>query len=123
RARPYFLGTIPAIRDAVGELLLQYAKHDEAVAVLRQAMSLAPDENGIREHYGMALFYAKQYREAVSVLERLVNDESGKTARSTGGADTPVRQSYANRADIRTALGECQMQIDQPREARDNFEL
>jgi tetratricopeptide (TPR) repeat protein len=115
-----FYENSPAIRDAVGQLLVQEKKYDEAVPVLRQATALAPEEGVIREHYGMALFYAKQYREAASVLERLVNTKPAPTdARDDGKA----KPSYANRADIRTAIGECQMEMDQPREARDNFEL
>jgi Tfp pilus assembly protein PilF len=105
----------PAIRDAVGQLLMQETppRYNEAVAVLRQASALAPDENTIREHYGMALFYDKQYREAAGVLQRLVDAKD----------DGKGRTSYANRADIRTAIGECQMEMDQPRDAKDNFEM
>jgi tetratricopeptide (TPR) repeat protein len=102
----------PAIRDAVGQLLMQDGQYAEAIAVLRQASALAPDEATIREHYGMALYYAKQYREALSVLERLVNAKD----------DGKGRPQYVNRADIRTAIGECQMEIDRPREAKEHFE-
>ena len=116
REKLNFYENSPAIRDAVGQLLVQDKKYDEAVPVLRQANALAPDEQVVREHYGMALYYAKNYREAAAVLERLVNakdDDSGKTA----------RPSYAKRADIRIAIGECYMEMDQPREARENFEM
>src|SRR2546421_5615295 len=103
-----FFENSAAIRDAVGQLLMQDTppKYDEAVLVLRQASSLAPDEMQIREHYGMALYYSKQYREAISQIERLLKEEK-----------------YNKRADIHTVLGECLMQIDQPRDARDHFEL
>ncbi|HEV8377533.1 MAG TPA: tetratricopeptide repeat protein [Tepidisphaeraceae bacterium] len=113
RGKLSFFENSPAIRDAVGQLLVQDGQHAEAATILRQASALAPDEQTIREHYGMALFYNKQYREAVSVLERLINAKD----------DGKGRPSYANRADLRTAIGECQMEIDQPRDARDNFEL
>jgi len=110
-----------AIRDAVGQLLVQEKKYDEAVPVLRQAIALAPEESGIREHYGMALYYAKQYREAALVLERLGNmekpDAKGKKS------DGKIVQDYANRGDLRMAIGVCQMELDQPRDARDSFEM
>lgn len=119
REKLNFFENSPAIRDAVGQLLAQEGKFDEAVTVLRQASSLAPDEQGIREHYGLALYYAKQYREAAAVLERIVTTAQ-KTP--TSSEEKNPKPSYANRADIRTALGECQMEIDRPRDARDNFE-
>jgi len=52
------------------------------------------------------------------VLERLVNQKT-----EARGQKSEVINSYSNRADIRTALGECQMEIEQPRDARDNFEM
>src|SRR2546421_8106599 len=109
-----FFENSAAIRDAVGQLLMQDTppKYDEAVLVLRQASSLAPDEMQIREHYGMALYYSKQYREAISQIERLLKEEK-----------------YNKRADIHTVLGECLMQVatgegaSELRDARDHFEL
>jgi len=97
----------------------------EAVAILRQASALAPEEQTIREHYGLALYYAKQYREAASVLERLINSPvvSGPSSVAKDNGQRTTDNPYAKRADIRTALGECQMEMDQPRDARDNFEL
>jgi len=111
-----FFENSPAIRDAVGQLLMQSSEHpnyDEAVLILRQASALAPEESQIREHYGMALYYTKQYREAISTLERLMTPPKGET----------VESKYSRRADLHTVLGECMMQIDQPRDARDHFEL
>jgi Flp pilus assembly protein TadD len=113
REKLNFFENSPAIRDAVGQLMVQDGQYAEATPILRQASALAPEEPAIREHYGMALYYNKQYREAESVLERLVNAKD----------DGKGRPSYAKRADIRTAIGECQMEIDQPRDARDNFEV
>src|SRR5207244_199249 len=133
-----FFENSPAIRDAVGQLLMQDAadgsqrdpnrsesrlgtqtedrsqKYAEAAAILRQASALAPEEQPIREHYGMALYYNKQYREAESVLERLLNQKS---------EDRSQKTDYNQRADIHTVIGECQMEIDQLRDARDHFEL
>lgn len=94
-----------AIRDAVGQLLVQQGRYAEAVPVLRQASILATDELQIREHLAMALVYAKQHREAMPVLEKLLKDEK-----------------YARRADVLTALGECQLLTGRYREARESFE-
>ena len=109
-----FFENSAAIRDAVGQLLMQDTppKYDEAALVLRQASSLAPEEMQIREHYGMALYYSKQYHEAISQIERLLKEEK-----------------YNKRADIHTVLGECLMQVatgegaSELRDARDHFEL
>jgi len=106
-----FFENSPAIRDAVGQLIMQapaneHPNYEEATLILRQASALAPEEQQIREHYGMALYYSKQYREAISQLDQLLKEEK-----------------YNKRADIHTVLGECLMQIDQPRDARDHFEL
>jgi Flp pilus assembly protein TadD len=100
-----FFENSPAIRDMVGQLLMQDGKFTEATPILRQASVLASDEQPIREHYGLALFYNKQYGEAVMVLDRLVKDKK-----------------YAERADLWTALGECKLELKQPREAREDFE-
>ncbi len=93
------------IRDAVGQLLSQDGKHAEAVMQLRHASILAPDEQGIREHLALATYYARDYREAAHIIERLMADEK-----------------YAARADLLSALGECRMQLGLFREARESFE-
>lgn len=96
----------PAIRDAVGELLVQDGKFDEGAVLLRQASILAPDEMQIREHLGLALYYAKNYVEAAAVIERLLKNES-----------------YSQRGDLMLVLGECQLQTEHPREARESFQV
>jgi Flp pilus assembly protein TadD len=93
------------IRDAVGQLLMQKGKYAEAVEVLRQASILSSDDNTIREHLALAQFQNKQYRDAMDVLVRLVRDDK-----------------YLKRADLYLALGECQMQLGKPRDARDSFD-
>jgi Flp pilus assembly protein TadD len=95
-----------AIRDAVGQLLAQGGKYALAARVLKQASILAPDEPGIKEHLALALYHAKEFRQAADVLEALTKEER-----------------YRTRADLLAALGECQLQIERPRDARDNFEL
>jgi Flp pilus assembly protein TadD len=105
KGRMSFFENSPAIRDMVGQLLMQDGKFTEATTILRQASVLASDEQPIREHYALALFYNKQYGEATMVLDRLVKDKK-----------------YAERADLWTALGECKLELKQPREAREAFE-
>ncbi len=95
-----------AIRDALGQLLLEQGKYAEAATMLRQASLLAPDELTTREHLAMALFYNKDFREAGQQFERLVADKK------YGGS----------RVDLITALGECHLQNGRPRDARDRFE-
>jgi Flp pilus assembly protein TadD len=94
-----------AMRDAVGQLLLQAKRYREASDVLRQASFLAADDMQIRERLGLALYYDKQYREAGEVLVKLTADERN-----------------ASRADLLSALGQCQLQNARPRDARQTFE-
>jgi tetratricopeptide (TPR) repeat protein len=94
------------IRDAVGELLMQKGKHHAAVEMLRQASILAADDNGIREHLAMACFYDKQYADAADLIGRVVHDDK-----------------YAKRTDLFLVMGECQLKLNKPRDARDSFEV
>ena len=84
------------IRDAVGQLLVNDGKYIEAARVLRQASILAPDDQGIREHLALALYYAKDYRDASMVLSQLMKDEG-----------------YARRSDLLFVMGECQFHAGQ----------
>jgi superkiller protein 3 len=94
-----------ALRDALGQLLVQQGEYEEAVPMLRQAMLLSPDDQTVREHLAMAQFYDKDFVGASINFERLVKDEKLKT-----------------RVDLVTAYGECLLQNGRPREARDQFE-
>jgi Flp pilus assembly protein TadD len=94
------------IRDAVGQLLVHEGSYEQGARILRQASILAPDDLGIREHLGLALYYARDYREAAFVLGQLLKDDR-----------------YARRSDLLFALGECRFQSNQLREARESFEL
>jgi Flp pilus assembly protein TadD len=89
------------IRDAVGQLLMQFKKYDEAAAVLRQATILATDDLVIQEHLGFALYFAGKYAEAVEPLRKVLKSES-----------------YAKRADVHMALGKSLLEIGKLREAR-----
>ena len=93
------------IRDAAGQLLARQQKWPEAVDMLRQATVLAEDDVTVREHYAMALYFNKQYRESSDVLARLVSNDK-----------------CSNRGDLFLALGECQLQLNQPRQAWTSIE-
>lgn len=94
-----------AIRDAVGQLLVEQGRYREGAEMLREASILATDDQTIRDHLAFALFYAKQYGESSQVFVRLLRDEG-----------------FAKRADVRGALAECQAQAGQLRDARASFE-
>ncbi len=93
------------IRDAVGQLLGQQDRPGDAIAMFRQATILRPDEPVFREHFALALYQDRQYGTCVDQLSRLLK-EAG----------------YAERADLRTALGESQAQLGRWRDARASFE-
>src|SRR5262249_15152100 len=93
------------IRDAVGQMLVQQHQYPQAAEMLRQASILATDDASIREHLALALYYSQQYAEAMDVLTRLVKDEP-----------------YSKRADLMTALGECQLATGHARDSRESFE-
>jgi tetratricopeptide (TPR) repeat protein len=94
-----------AIRDAVGQLLVGQKEYAKAADMLRQASVLTPDDLMIREHLGLALYYAKQYEDSVATLTKLLKEEK-----------------YEKRSDLWATVGECQSQLGQFREARDSFE-
>jgi tetratricopeptide (TPR) repeat protein len=94
-----------AIRDAVGQLLAAQGRYAEAVDMLRQGSILASEDNSVREHLALALYYAGQYREAADVLSRLLKDVT-----------------LCGRADLYSALGECQLHMGRLREARASLE-
>jgi tetratricopeptide (TPR) repeat protein len=95
----------PTLQHAIGQLLADQGKYTEAVAALRQASILAPDDLTIREHLAMALFEDHQYRDAADSYGRLIRDEAN-----------------AKRCELWIALGECQMQIGRASDARNSFD-
>jgi tetratricopeptide (TPR) repeat protein len=105
QAKVVFFEHSATIRDAVGQLLMEKGKFQQAVEVLHQASILATDDQPVREHLALAHFKNKQYAEASEVLARLVKQEK-----------------YVQRADLHLALGECQLQMNKPRDARATFE-
>jgi tetratricopeptide (TPR) repeat protein len=94
-----------AIRDAIGQLLMQRGETAAAIDMLRQASILATDDKVIREHLALALFQGNRPREAGDMLAKLVKDDP-----------------YATRGDLWTALGECRLQEGDLRAARESFE-
>ncbi len=102
--RVVFFEHSPAIRTALGTLLMQAGRPAEAVTMFRQASHLT-DDAAVREQLALAELAAKNYREAEAQLDRL-----------TGvGRDT-------TRVDLLLALGECRLQLNKPAEARDAFQ-
>jgi len=93
------------IRDATGQLLMQFKKYDEAAAILRQASILATDDPVIQEHLGFALYFAGKYAEAVEPLRKVLKNES-----------------YSKRADCHLALGKSLLELGKLREAREALE-
>ena len=95
----------PAIRDAYGQLLVQAGRYGDAVDMFRQASVLAEDDLTLRERFGLALYYDKQYVEAADVLGKLLE-----------------KDDFKDRADLLAALGQAQLQTGKPRDARRSFE-
>jgi tetratricopeptide (TPR) repeat protein len=105
QARVTYFEHSGAIRDAVGQLMMQQGRFAEAVAMLREASILAEDDPGIHERLALALYRNKDYREASEVISGLVQTDP-----------------FSKRVDMFTLLGECQLQLSRPREARASFE-
>jgi tetratricopeptide (TPR) repeat protein len=83
-----------AVRDAVGLLLLQQHRPDDAVEMFRRATILAPDDSTLREHLANGLFQSGQYAEATEVLRALLDEKE-----------------YAKRTDLRLTLADSEMAV------------
>jgi tetratricopeptide (TPR) repeat protein len=94
-----------AIRDAVGQLLIQQKQYNAAMQMENEAAILTPDDMTIREHQAMAQFYARQYDQASMTLARLTSQDK-----------------FTKRSDLYACLGECYDHLGRHREARDAFE-
>ena len=105
QAKVVYFESSAAIRDAVGQLLIQFKKYDEAATVLRQASILAADDLLIHEHLAFALFFNKQYGEAVEPFKKTLKAEEN-----------------AKRADLHLALGKSLLEIGRLREAKASLE-
>jgi len=95
----------PAIREAVGHLLMHASRYPEAVDMFRQASILSNDDPRMLESLAMALYANKAWRDAGDVLARLVKSDAMK-----------------DRPDLLLTLGACQLETNKPRDARGNFE-
>jgi len=91
----------PAIRVTLGRMYLLQRDHEKAVSLLRQASLLSPDDMGIVEQLTMAEYAAGQWPDAIEHLTKLLEHED-----------------YAQRVDLKNALGDCYMATQQPLEAR-----
>ena len=94
-----------ALRDTVGQLLVEQNRYAEAADILREASILAGDDQTIRQHLAFALYYARQYSAADEVFTRLLKDTD-----------------FTKRADIYAALGECQSRSGRLRDARQSLQ-
>jgi tetratricopeptide (TPR) repeat protein len=93
------------IRDAIGQLLMQKKNFADAARAFRQASILSEEDTAVKERLAMALYQAQQFREAIDVLNKIVQLEA-----------------FARRGDMFVILAECQLQLGQSREARLSFE-
>jgi protein O-GlcNAc transferase len=93
------------IRDAVGQLLMQFKKYDDAAAILRQASILATDDLVIQEHLGFSLYFGGKYAEAVESFRKVLKSEK-----------------YAKRADVHLAMGKSLLEVGKLRDARASLE-
>ncbi len=105
QAKVVYFENSAAIRDAVGQLLVQQGKYAQAADMLRQANILTPEEPVIREHLALALVRAGQYPDAAALISKMVQEER-----------------FAKRVDLWVALGDSDLQIGRPRDAREAYE-
>lgn len=68
-ARP---GQIAMLMSSQGRALLQLKRHDEALAVFREALALAPDDTSVRFQFGAALDRAGRRPEAEQAFRDLI---------------------------------------------------
>ena len=73
--------------------------------MLRRATILAPDDQTIREHLALVLYKFGEFADAGEALTRLLQDDG-----------------YSKRADLWLTLGECQIELHRPADARDSFQ-
>ena len=105
KERVVFFEHSAAIRDAIGMLQMQKGEVAAAIDTFRQASILSTDDMVIREHLALALFQGNRPREAGDMLAKLVKTDG-----------------YTERGDLFLALGECRLQDNDTRGARDAFE-
>jgi len=105
QAKVAYFENSAAIRDAVGQLLVQTGQYAKAIDMFRQASILAEDDDSIRQRLAMAYYKNKQYRQAAEILNRLTQKEP-----------------YSKQATVFELLGECQLQLADAHSAASSFE-
>jgi superkiller protein 3 len=98
-------GNHAVLHDTIGQLHMTRGEYDRAVESLRHAHTLNSEDMSIREHLAMAHFFNRQYREAHDQVTRMLRDEQ-----------------QSKRGELYVTLGECQMNLARPRDARDSFD-
>jgi len=93
------------IRDEVGLLLMQEGRYPEAIEMFRRAGILESDDQTIKEHLALALFFNDQYSESAGILSDLIADPQ-----------------FNHRSDLMVTLGECQLQTAHAPEAVVTFQ-
>ena len=94
-----------AIRDTLGQMLMQTGKYPQAVAMFRQASALCESDQGIHQRLALALYATGDYRQCATNVAGLI-----------------ANKPYADRADLFVLLGECQLHLEDPRTALATFE-
>lgn len=94
-----------ALRDAVGQLLMQEQRFAEAAEMFRQATVLVADDWSMRERLALALFRAGDSRSAARELEKVV-----------------AHEPFDRRADLFAIMGESYLQAGRLAEGRQAFQ-
>lgn len=94
-----------ALRDAVGQLMMQEKRYADAADMFRQAVILSGNEAAIRERWAIACFMKGDYQRTIDVLNLLV-----------------TLPSHDQRAGLFSVLGEAQLQLGRNLDARVNFQ-
>ena len=94
-----------ALRDAVGQLLMQESKYKDAADMFRQATILSGNDPSVRERWAMATFLAGDYPRTIDTLNNLLN-----------------QPTHDQRAGLFAVLGESQLQLGRTLDARVNFQ-
>ena len=94
-----------ALRDELGQLLVQEERYADAEAALRSATILAPEDQSVREHLALVLIKTKSFADAAEQLDRLLKDPA-----------------FATRGDLFAAAGQCRLMLGDLPSAREDFE-
>lgn len=112
------------MRLFVAETSRMLGLKDATVAAYRDAARMAPEDKSAREELGLALEWAGQDEEAVTVLAPLVQAKLEKQSaerrkKQRGDADKSEDSGDAKSCVAARALARSYLKLNQPREARD----